>query len=691
MGCYASFVFFFWRACAVGMALGMPRATSNQNRLPWIVHTQAQIDANVRVISNSKGMLAPVKGTERVLSLGTGHCAAFCRAANAGCKTPIQFIRDSSGAIDIVSLKRQKHFKEMLEVGWKFWRLSWMVEDAWPGATHILQAALNSTNDIGNSPSELEGAVSIAERLANGESLQDATNAAVSTCPPWKGYVAHLASLAKYYGGGSQVPKLYQLDAFAKKYGENRRLGEEFLGAIMALKWPGDLEYPRIVDAWLTTNMVSPKVVDGVARCLTKSDIGSCTAKTKAKMIADADRHLEQIADVCKAVKGLEIIKDDAVETLEGLGKVRTGAFICNKSKMTFEAKEFENLHDIVRLFLKELTEALGSNVGKMPAISQEWIAIVSATTEKKEESQQAPALPELMTDQDLMDKEAIANRKGYAVNDVVFERSVGAKQGLYTIVAINDLVSVKERDPFKETHLQVKVPFDVFLSKWAVFKGDAPSRVSGDWSGACAWLRESAELEEARAALSSAMREYASEAATAEPGDVVLCLKPTGLRAKRDFARGDLCLVPYVGMSNISDKSKPHFIDSGHTAKIDGRDVKLYLMKPSQPSAEDVNKWKEDEVVNPYFWVGSTANESEANMVHRKATEDGVSFSVLTNRCMVKSMELLQVFKPAIIQAPLQGAVEAKPSEEVEPKAGGKGRRGAQPPAKKARGKGTR
>ena len=95
--------------------------------------------------------------------------------------------------------------------------------------------------------------------------------------------------------------------------------------------------------------------------------------------------------------------------------------------------------------------------------------------------------------------------------------------------------------------------------------------------------------MESARAGLSRAMRVHATEQSTAEPDDVILCVKPQGLRANRDFTRGEMCLVPYVGMAYITHnpKNMASVIDSGHTAKIDGRSVKLWISRPSQPSNE--------------------------------------------------------------------------------------------------------
>ena len=63
-------------------------------------------------------MLAPVSGTEKVCSVGTGHAAAFCRAANAGCKTPHKLLQNTDGGISIQKLKRNPNFKIMLEEGW---------------------------------------------------------------------------------------------------------------------------------------------------------------------------------------------------------------------------------------------------------------------------------------------------------------------------------------------------------------------------------------------------------------------------------------------------------------------------------------------------------------------------------------------------------------------------------------------
>ena len=143
-----------------------------------------QVDANVKVIAQSNGLLAPVKGSERFLSLGTGHMAAFCRAANHGCWTSIGNLQGSSKVIDIIDLRRQHAFKVMLEVGWEFLQLPADVAIAWPMALDIIQRALNASNDVASSSTELEGAVTMAEVLQQGGTDDAAIAAAVENAPP---------------------------------------------------------------------------------------------------------------------------------------------------------------------------------------------------------------------------------------------------------------------------------------------------------------------------------------------------------------------------------------------------------------------------------------------------------------------------------------------------------------------------
>ena len=128
-------------------------------------------------------MLAPITSKERHLTLGTGHCTAFVKAANAGCRTPITYIQDVAGNINLPFLKMQRQYQTMLEVGWEFIQLPWQVEAAWPSSPNVLQRALNSTSEVHSAVTELEGAVTIAECLEAGDDVDSAIAAATSGHP----------------------------------------------------------------------------------------------------------------------------------------------------------------------------------------------------------------------------------------------------------------------------------------------------------------------------------------------------------------------------------------------------------------------------------------------------------------------------------------------------------------------------
>ena len=159
------------------------------------------------------------------------------------------------------------------------------------------------------------------------------------------------------------MPLLHKLDTFSKKHSENRRLGEEFLAAVVSsFKYPDpSINLPRIVDMLLTTNMVAPKVVDGVARRITKSDVTALSIGKKLPILKDAERDLEEADTICAFLltnhpssandKNSDFISN--VENLEGLFKVRMGAFLTKKGEATFERKTYESIDSIVQAFLK--------------------------------------------------------------------------------------------------------------------------------------------------------------------------------------------------------------------------------------------------------------------------------------------------------------------------------------------------
>ena len=97
-----------------------------------------QFDLNKGLVESSQGMLAPVTGSERFLTVGSSHTVAFCRAVNSGCRTTIPEL-SSNGFLSLSHIlhgKEEGHpLKEMCIEGWKLLIIPSWVEDRVPDLT----------------------------------------------------------------------------------------------------------------------------------------------------------------------------------------------------------------------------------------------------------------------------------------------------------------------------------------------------------------------------------------------------------------------------------------------------------------------------------------------------------------------------------------------------------------------------
>ena len=135
----------------------------------------------------SEDMLAPVNGRELYTSVSGGHFMAFCKAANAGCKTKVKSIMDEKGYLDAGKLKRDFVFKKLLENGWNC-------------------IVINAHAE------EIEVCVSMNEFASNMQKIGTEVN--------WDTCMKAAKVLQKYgslYSGDEGAPELLRLDKFAKK------------------------------------------------------------------------------------------------------------------------------------------------------------------------------------------------------------------------------------------------------------------------------------------------------------------------------------------------------------------------------------------------------------------------------------------------------------------------------------------
>ena len=593
--------------------------------------------------------------------MGTGHTTQGFKAANAGCFTPFVTLQDSQQNIDLNKLKTDLRLKKLLEKGWTWVIIPWQADDEWPQMADIFQRALNASHEVASKSSELEVAVSIAEAAGDGAQEQDwvqATSVAISGNPPSAAYAPLLRKVAQDYGGGIGAPLLVRLDALAKLYGENKRLGEEFISAVVNMKFLKSEVFPRIRDACFAANLTAPKVIDGVARLLVKTDLSTLTGKQKFADMQRLESDLQVGATIAEAITEKNPELDSKVIGVEGLFKIRSITYSVGKGSKTFEAVDHKSIDAIIRLFMEEVTGLLTENGiadASYLALPASWLNIINNAEAPKtaEPSESATSTAALTTDA-VGSKETIALKKGFKVDGMVTE-SV-SNSGIYKIVSISDEVKLLEVDEFKEGCLSVKTPLDKFMRGWKPFSGDVPTFVKGTWGPKVSLFSADAVKAQLMIAMSSCLKAH-----KVDQRSVKLCLKPTALRANKDFDRHALILVPSVGLNSLSASASATGFDSGFSKDVDGETISIKISKPTQARNSDVEKWEKGEFVNPFWWVTETSDPDEANMIVASMNHGGAKFNILKNRVGLAKHDVLKRYVESVEKRPLKDAVWEK------------------------------
>ena len=320
-----------------------------------------QLDKNKELVSSSKGMLAPVSGAERFLTVGTSHTMAFCKAVNAGCVTNVDDL-SSTGVLSLSSILASKQngsedhpFKNMCTDGWKWLIIPSFVEDLHPELPALIQQSLNSSHSVSKQPTEMEVAATIAEYYEKMHlSLDEAVNAAGQSEPRCKGYLATVAHYVKCFAGDNGFPIVRFLESYSSQYGCSLVIGEEFMSAV-------GTTYPFLRAACLAAQPTSPKSSDGISRLLTKSDVEKLKGKDMKQIVELAEKTLAM---------GWNIVSNAAAQGLAAVvcngcfGKFITTVIlhILGKEKYGREPKGFESLDVINQMFVDEVKDRLSNS-----------------------------------------------------------------------------------------------------------------------------------------------------------------------------------------------------------------------------------------------------------------------------------------------------------------------------------------
>ena len=222
--------------------------------------------------------------------------------------------------------------------------------------------------------------------------------------------------------------------------------------------------------ALVATNLTSPKVEDHIAKLLTKTDV--CAFSKKQADVKAADAELAAARDFAHNLHERAALPRAKYIEFMGLLRLRYGAHLCGKGKMTFEEIQYKDRGEIMAHFLIAITDhlkergTLMSSVGvTLPRSLEFGLRDVSATGIKPSEEKE-PEAAKLLSIDEVNDKTYIAKRKGFKTDMVVYEKSVGAGAGIYEVLEIGGHVVVKEVDAFKDELITANIAFEKFMGE---------------------------------------------------------------------------------------------------------------------------------------------------------------------------------------------------------------------------------
>ena len=560
-----------------------------------------------------------MSGTERYLTVSCGHTTVFCKAVAAGCRTSVSSLADESGRLRSDLLFKDAALKSMVQQGWSWLIIPWHVEKQFPELPHLAQQALNASNSVASQCSELETASTIAEFAELGAKPVDWTQAvaaAAASCPPCQKYIHILGKFVKLYGGGQGAPMIKYLDSFAREFGENLRLGEEYLKAVTDTAFQNaQTLFPLVRGALVATNLVSPKVVDGLARLLVKSDVERLKGPAMSAKMSEAEAALQ------KAWESLQVAVEKGERSqhnaygIYGRFSVRLVMHITGKSKACpFEKAVYKDIADVVAVLQRELSAGV----------------LVQVDPSTKAEGCLGPA-----SLAEVSDPMWIAQQQGYHIGNLYTSKG---HADLWKLIGMN-----KTEAEFEEMNLGLGIPRRVLVAvaelkqKLSIFRGTPPSRLTGDVSLHQCHKNEALAMEADRCALFSTMVNAASEHSQCEEG-LIFTMSPNIVRAGRNFKKGELKLILCTDVV-----SKVSLGNTSASIPVPRNDTEsFYVSAPVINKKSYVGDWDKHNVLMAFWWVGQSAQDDEVNMVLETLLTDEWHIPMLVNSKAIKMYEKL-------------------------------------------------
>ncbi len=615
---------------------------------------EEHLTKNKLLIKRANGLLAPINGSERYLTLGCGHTTAFCKQAAIQGRTSQKALQCAdSEKVDLQKICSNMQFKTMIMDGWTWEVVPHIIDELFPAFAKIAQTALNTQNHISTEVGELETCMTLAANADDPgmQELEDWQDLAIKNvealCVPCSKYSKALLHFVITFGGGAGAPLIAFMDAVTKQFGCNVDLGQGFWEALAHTTFPSKTcLFPLIRIALALANLTTDKIEDNVARLLSKADVKTVAGKPKQSAVMEAERALNAALEIATPLGGFELL-------LKPLGQmfVRVGLMAAGKEKQGRERTTF-TLREICSKYLEDI----GEIVGKKVTFSEWDVDDKGAQSGAGDSSGTTPKATSASL-RDHSDPVWVAAQSGFSVGKHVVQKSVeSSAEGMFVIFSIGETVELRQVCRYSGEPVKVQTMLQDLLTAWACTKTEPPMQMQG---GQC--RPKALALDMQRCMLFRALLDL--DAKHVYKHDLTFWRRPDEVRTQGSIKEGQLVLVPVAPMLNISTKntSSGSGISLGKH-EVEDKTIEFFVIPLNRPQLqkEVQDAFPDDAVVAAFWWVSSTTDKKQANMALTSVTQNGVEVPVLKNIIDVSPKSKLYMWvKPKAKTECIQDAIE--------------------------------
>jgi hypothetical protein len=195
-------------------------------------------------------------------------------------------------------------------------------------------------------------------------------------------------------------------------------------------------------------------------------------------------------------------------------------------------------------------------------------------------------------------------------------------------------------------------VPVDKFGKLWAEFKGLIQSKLEGIGGH---MVSESNDLLTGNAKANAFQVLYVAALKHDPKESLCYYINPAEVRTTCKINKGGLTLVPCTTPDKIT-ALKATAVVHVFVATLTGGNT-FYLNEPPKLRTMHKEEWRHANVVVPFWWVATTAAETEASMIEETFTEEMCTFTCLVNSRQLSPGEKLFVYKKKADKTPLMSA----------------------------------